>query len=94
MECVVIIACSAALIFSRIAMAQDLNPFLWGFLAIVVYAGAPAYMIWRGAGWMQAPWVWLSSFGGLFLLFVVQTVMAELKRQRGRRPPPKKKGKR
>lgn len=91
MECVAVIACSAALIFARVAMAQGLNPFLWGFLAIVVYAGAPGYMIWRGAGWMQAPWVWLSSFGGLFLLFVVQTVAAELKRQRSRRPPPKRK---
>lgn len=78
------IAVSAGLIFARLAMAQDLNPFLWGFLGIAVYIAAPAYMISRGASWMDAGWVWLSSFGGLFVLFVVQSVAAERKRQRGR----------
>src|SRR5207253_3619369 len=33
MECVAVIACSVAVIFARLAMMQELNPFLWGFLA-------------------------------------------------------------
>ncbi|MEA2631815.1 MAG: hypothetical protein QOE66_2034, partial [Chloroflexota bacterium] len=33
MECVALIAFSACLIFARLAMMQDLNPFLWGTLA-------------------------------------------------------------
>jgi hypothetical protein len=86
MECVAVIACSAGLIFARLGQAQDLNPFLWGFLGIAVYAAAPGYMIWRGAGWMDAGWVWLSSFGGLFVLFLVQSIVAAIKRQRGRAP--------
>ncbi len=86
MECVAVIACSAALIFARLAMMQDLNPFLWGFLAVAVYAGAPGYMIWRGAGWMDAPWVWLSSFGGLFALFIAQWIAASNQRRRDRAP--------
>jgi len=86
MECVAVIACSAALIFARLALMQGLNPFFWGFLAIAVYAGAPAYMIWRGASWMDAPWVWLSSFGGLFVLFIAQSVAAAIQRQRDRSP--------
>lgn len=90
MECIAVIACSAAVIFARLALMQDLNPFLWGFLAVLVYAGAPSYMIWRGAGWMDAPWVWISSFGGLFVLFVVQSVAAAIKRQRGRAPAKEK----
>jgi hypothetical protein len=96
MECVAMIACSAAVIFARLAMVQELNPFLWGFLAIVVYAGAPVYMISRGAGWMDAAWVWGSSFGGLFVLFVVQSVVAAVKRERSRGPasPGKKRPKR
>jgi hypothetical protein len=84
MECVAILAFSACLIFAKLAIMQDLNPFLWGFLAVAVYAGAPAYMIWRGATWMDAPWVWLSSFGGLFVLFIAQSVAAAIKRQRNR----------
>ena len=86
MECVAVIACSAGLIFARLAMAQDLNPFLWGFLGVAVYAAAPGFMIWRGAGWMDAAWVWLSSFGGLFILFIAQSIAAAIKRQRGRAP--------
>ncbi len=84
MECVGVIAASAAFIFARLAMMQELNPVLWGFLALVIYAGAPALMIWRGSGWMDAPWVWASSFGGLFALFVVQTLIAARARHRGR----------
>jgi hypothetical protein len=84
MECLVVIASSAALIFARLAMMQDLNPLLWGFLAVLVYVGAPLYMIARGAGWMDAPWVWASSFGGLFVLFVIQSVVAANRRHRNR----------
>jgi hypothetical protein len=84
MECMAVIACSAAVIFARLALIQDLNPFLWGFLAVVVYAGAPTYMIWQGARWLDAGWVWLSSFGGLFALFVAQCVVAANRRGRGR----------
>jgi hypothetical protein len=84
MECVAMLAASSAVIFARLAMIQDLNPFLWGALAIVVYAGAPMYMISRGAGLMDAPWVWASSFGGLFVLFILQAVVASRKRHRGR----------
>lgn len=93
MECVALIACSAGLIFARLALAQELNPFLWGFLGVAVYIAAPGYMIWRGAGWMDAGWVWLSSFGGLFVLFVVQSIVAEHKRRRGRSPVAKSKRK-
>jgi hypothetical protein len=85
MECLAVIACSAALIFARLALIQDLNPFLWGFLAIVVYAAAPLYMIWQGARWMDAGWVWLSSFGGLFILFIIQCIAAANQRRRNRR---------
>jgi hypothetical protein len=84
MECLAVIAGSAALIFARLAMMQDLNPFLWGTLALIVYAGAPLYMIWRGAGWMDAPWVWGSSFGGLFVLFIIQSIVAANRRGRNR----------
>lgn len=84
MECIAVLAVASALIFARLAMMQDLNPVLWGVLAVVVYAGAPTYLIWRGAGLMDAPWVWISSFVGLFLLFVVQCVAGERKRYRGR----------
>lgn len=84
MECVAMLAASAAFIFARLAMMQELNPVLWGALALVIYAGAPAFMIWRGAGWMDAPWVWLSSFGGLFALLVAQCLVAAGSRHRGR----------
>lgn len=84
MECVAMIAGSAGIIFAKTADMQDLNPFLWGLLAIVVYAAAPAWMIYRGAGWADAPWIWASSFGGLFVLFVVQSVVAGLKRRGNR----------
>ena len=84
MEIVAIIAVSAVLIFARLAMMQELNPLLWGTLALVVYAGAPALLLYRGAGLMDMPWVWISSFGGLFVLFVVQCVVAERKRYRNR----------
>ncbi len=84
MECMAVIACSAAVIFARLALIQDLNPFLWGFLAVVVYAGAPTYMIYHGVRWLDAGWVWLSSFGGLFALFVVQCIVAANSRGRGR----------
>ena len=86
MECVAVIAVSAAVIFARLAMMQDLNPFVWGFLAVVAYAGPPTYMIWRGASWLDAPMVWLSSFAALFVLFIVQSVAAERKRYRDRSP--------
>jgi hypothetical protein len=91
MECVAVMATSAALIFARLAMMQELNPWLWGFLAVVVYAGAPGYMIWRGASWMDAPLVWISSLGGLLVLFIVQAVVAGVRRQRNRSPQKKKK---
>ena len=84
MECLAVFASSAAVIFAKLAMMQDLNPFLWGFLAVLVYAGAPLYMIWRGAGWMEAPWVWASSFGGLFVLLVIQSIVAANRRHRNR----------
>ena len=84
MECVAVIAGSAAVVFARLALMQDLNPFLWGFLALVVYAGAPIYMIWRGARWLDAPWVWASSFGGLFVLFIIQCIAAANQRRRRR----------
>jgi hypothetical protein len=84
MECLAVIACSAGVVFARLAMMQDLNPFLWGLLAVLVYAGAPLYMIWHGAGWMNAPWVWLSSFIGLFVLFVIQSIVAANQRRRSR----------
>ena len=45
MECVAVIACSSALIFAKPADMQDLNLFLRGFLALVVYAGTPSYLI-------------------------------------------------
>jgi hypothetical protein len=84
MECLAVLAVSSALIFSRLAIMQDLNPFLWGFLGLAAYAGPPVYMIWRGASWIDAPWVWISSFVALFLLFVAQSILAERKRYRGR----------
>jgi hypothetical protein len=85
MECVAVIAGSAMLIFAKLAQIQDLNPFLWGFLAFVVYAGAPAYLVFvRKAGLMDAPIVWISSFGGLFGLFIVQSIVAEWKKRRSR----------
>lgn len=87
MECLAVIAVSVALIFARLAMMQELNPLLWGTLALVVYAGAPTLMIYRGASWWDAPMVWLSSYGGLFLLFVVQCVVAERRRYQGRGGP-------
>ena len=65
-------------------MMQELNPFLWGFLAIVVYAGAPLYMIRQGARWLDAPWVWASSFIGLFVLFLIQCIVAANQRRRNR----------
>jgi len=36
MECLAVIACSAAVIFARLAMMQDLNPLFWGLLALVI----------------------------------------------------------
>jgi hypothetical protein len=84
MECLVVIAFSAALIFARLALMQDLNPFLWGFLAVLVYAGAPLFMIWRGASWLDAPWVWASSFFGLFALFIIQAIVGANRRRRNR----------
>ncbi|MFO0908476.1 MAG: hypothetical protein U0794_08960 [Isosphaeraceae bacterium] len=84
MECVAVIAVAVAVIFARLALMQELNPILWGGLAIAIYAGAPVLMIARGASWIDAPLVWLSSYGGLFLLFVTQCVVAERKRYRNR----------
>ena len=84
MECVAVMACSSALIFARLADMQDLNPFVWGILAMVVYAGAPSYFIWRGASVMDAPIVWISSFGGLFVLLVVQSIVAAIRRRGNR----------
>jgi hypothetical protein len=95
MECVAVIAVSAALIFARLALMQELNPFLWGALAVIVYAALPLTMIKRGAGLMDAPMVWLSSFLGLFVLFIVQCILAERKRYRNRggvSPKGKRKG--
>ena len=40
---------------------------------------------------MVAAWVWLSSFGGLFILFIAQSIAAAIKRQRGRAPVKKRK---
>ncbi len=90
MDCVVVIAVSAAIVFARTAIIQELNPFLWAFLAFLVYIGAPMYMIWRGAAWMDAPWVWISSFGGLFVLFVVQSIVAANAKSRRRGRPVKR----
>ncbi len=84
MECVAVMAASAGLIFARLGQIQDLNPFLWGTLAVVVYAAAPAIMIWRGAGWLDAPIVWISSLGGLAFLFVAQSIVAARARSRRR----------
>jgi hypothetical protein len=84
MECLAVLAFSATLIFARLALMQDLNPFFWGALALIVYAGAPLFMIWQGVGWMNAPWVWASSFGGLFVLFVIQSIVAANRRRRNR----------
>jgi hypothetical protein len=83
-ECVAVMATAAGLIFAGFARIQDLNPFLWGLLGIVVYAATPMLMIWRGATWMDAPIVWISSFGGLFVLFVVQSIVAARARRRRR----------
>ncbi len=84
MECLAVMAASAGVIFAKFADMQDLNPFLWGILAVGVYAGAPAWMIYRGAGLMDSPWIWASSFLGLFVLFVVQSIVAA-NRRRGNR---------
>jgi len=84
MECLAMIAFSACLIFARLAVMQELNPFLWGTLALLIYVGAPLFMIWRGASWMDAPWVWASSFGGLFVLFILQSIVAANQRRRNR----------
>ena len=84
MECVAVIAASAGVIFAKFADMQELNPFFWGVLAIVAYAGAPAFMIYRGAGWMDSPWIWASSFLALFVLFVVQSIVAARKRHGNR----------
>jgi hypothetical protein len=83
-ECVAVLATASGLIFAGFARIQELNPFLWGLLGIVVYAATPMLMIWRGASWMDAPLVWLSSLGGLFVLFVVQSVVAARARRRRR----------
>ena len=85
MECVAVLACSAVVIFARLALMQELNPFFWGTMAMLVYVGAPAYMILvRKASIWDAPLVWISSFGGLFVLFIVQTIVAERKRRSNR----------
>lgn len=85
MECVAMIAGSAMIIFAVFAQIQDLNPFVWGLLALIVYAGPPAYLVFvQGSGLMDAHWVWISSYGGLAVLFVVQSVAAAIKRQRNR----------
>ena len=63
-------------------MIQDLNPALWGPLALLVDAGAPGDLIGPGPGWRAGcSWVWLSSFGGLFVLFLAQCVAASCRRQ-------------
>lgn len=84
MECLAVIAVSAAVVFARFAMMQELNPFLWGALAVACYVTAPLLMIRRGAGWIDAPWVWLSSFGALAVLFAIQCVVGERQRYRNR----------
>lgn len=85
------IAVSAGIIFARLAMIQELNPFFWGTMAIAVYAGPPFLLISRGAGLMDAPMIWLSSFIGLFVLFIAQAVVAHRKRFAGRSAPTKTK---
>jgi hypothetical protein len=85
MACVAVLACSAVVIFARLALMQELNPFFWGIMAMLVYAGAPAYMIVvKKASIWDAPLVWISSFGGLFVLFIVQTIVAERRRMSNR----------
>ncbi len=84
MECVALIACSSALIFARLAGTQNPNPLLWDFLAMVVYAGAPCYLIWRGASVMDAPIVRISSFGGAYVLLVDQSIVAAIRRRGSR----------
>jgi hypothetical protein len=89
MDCIAVIAVSAGVIFARLAMIQELNPFLWGFLALTVYAGVPYLMLHRGADWAS---IWASSFVGLFVLFIVQSVVAARQRYRGRGGPGVAKG--
>ena len=85
MECVAVIAISAMIVFAGFAQIQDLNPFLWGILAFLVYAGPPAYLMFVArTDWENAHWVWASSFGGLFVLFIAQSIAAAIKRQRNR----------
>ena len=84
MECLAVLAASAGIIFAKFADMQELNPFFWGVLAVGVYAGAPAWMIYRGAGWMDSPWIWASSFIGLGILFVIQSIVAARRRHGNR----------
>jgi len=84
MLCVATLATFAGIAFARLAEIQDLNPFLWGTLAVLIYLGLPAYDHWRGFELGEAPFVWISSLGGLVVLFVVQSIVAARNRGRGR----------
>jgi hypothetical protein len=84
MECIAVIAVSVGLIFAKLADMQELNPIVWGTLALVVYAGLPSYLLWRKVDIDDWPMVWASSFIGLFALFIVQSIVAAMKRRRNR----------
>ena len=84
MECLAVIACSVAVIFARLALMQDLNPVFWGDRGRHhLRRGALVHDLAR-CGWTDAPWVWASSFGGLFVLFIIQAILAANRRHRNR----------
>ena len=85
MECVAVIACSSALIFARLAEMQDLNPFVWGFLAMGrLRRGAELHDLAGGERDGRLLIVWISSFGGLFVLLIVQSIVAAMRRRGNR----------
>jgi len=84
MACVALFAALSGVAFARLAMIQDLNPFLWGVLAVLVYLGLPGSYLWRGFTIDELPWVWISSLIGLVVLFIVQSVIAAVVRYRSR----------
>ncbi len=66
MECVAMIAASVGVIFARLALMQDLNPFLRGSHAIIAYAGAPGYVIFPWRSPVGAPIRRSSGLGNRF----------------------------
>lgn len=73
-------AAASGIIFAKFADMQELNPFLWGLLGVLAFAGPPSILLYRGAGWNDLPLVWGSPFIALFLLFIVQSLIAARKR--------------